>query len=251
MTRAPMCKSSWLVCLCVLASLLLLTAGAIANPTANAPLETNVTTKEVKIFGVIYPARFNSAEGDEARYHLLVWQGGTSANALIETPVDDLAFHDALASLGALPGDNLTMSSWNKRYDPNHPEPKRKVEGAHLDIRFSWKEQPLGIPIAQAFQGAQKREYETFPQSQVSSLQSQAPSLQWRFGGNRDRLFNTIPFAPRPGCLACLYSCPSGKVSNRALSVHEYVETPSRFAANTAILPPDGTPVVVTFLLAQ
>lgn len=42
-----------------------------------------------------------------------------------------------------------------------------------------------------------------------------------------------------------------GKVSNRALSVHDYVETPAHFAANTEILPLDGTPIIVTFHLVQ
>ena len=77
-----------------------------ANPTAEHPLEALSTDKEIKIFGVIYPKRFNAAQGEEARYHLLVWKGGTSANALVETPADDLAFHEALVSLGAHPGDN-------------------------------------------------------------------------------------------------------------------------------------------------
>lgn len=222
--------------------LVFLASQAVAVPLADEPLETNLAGKEVRIFGVIYPQRFNSAQGEEAHYHLLVWQGGTSVNALIETPADDLAFHDALVSLGAQPGDNLTMSSWNERHDPSHPEPKKKVTGSSLTIRLSWKDTPLGIPIEQAFQrGSEQRS--------ASFLHSPGPSPEFRFGGNRKRLFNKIPFAPRPGCLACLYSCPSGKVSNGALSVHDYVETPSRFVANTAILPPDGTPVIVIFHL--
>src|SRR5499426_3085243 len=84
-----------------------------AAPTAATPLVVMSETKQVQVFGIIYPSRFNAAQGDEAHYHLLVWQGGTSANALIETPADDLALHSALVKLGAQPGDNLTMASWN------------------------------------------------------------------------------------------------------------------------------------------
>ncbi|MGE0680364.1 MAG: YdjY domain-containing protein [Candidatus Binatia bacterium] len=216
----------------------------MATPVVDEPLETNLATKEVKVFGIIYPTRFNSAQGEEARYHLLVWKGGVSTNALIETPVDDLKFHDALVSLGAHPGDNLTMASWNKRHDPNHPASRKKVAGSPLNVRLSWEDKPLGISIEQAFRVLQGQVNDSLRPSLV-------PSPEWRFGGNRDRLFNKIPFAPRPGCLACLYSCPSGKVSNGALSVHDYVETPSRFTVNTDILPPDGTPVIVTFSLVQ
>jgi hypothetical protein len=227
--------------------LFLLSQNTFAAPTAEQPLETHAETKEVQIFGVIYPRRFNAAEGEETHYHLLVWRGGTSVNALIETPADDLAFHDALRALGAQPGDNLTMASWNKRHDPDHPAPRKKVIGSSLNIRISWDDKPSGIPIAQAFRIIQKPTNAALLQSPIPSPQFLAPRLEWRFGGNRDRWFNTIPLAPRPGCLACLYSCPSGKVSNGALSIHDYLENPSRFEADLNVLPSDGTPVIVTF----
>jgi hypothetical protein len=217
--------------------LLLQEGQAEEQPTSMTPLVVVSAKQEVQVFGVIYPARFNAAQGDEAHYHLLTWQGGTSVNALIETPVDDLAFHAALVSLGAQPGDNLTMASWNKRHDLQNDAPREKVAGSSLDVHISWEGNPVGIPIDRIF------------------YQSPAPNPQppvvWRFGGNRARWFNLVPLAPRPGCLACLYSCPSGKVSNGALSIHDYVTAPSRFAAQSDILPPDGTPVIVTFRLRK
>ncbi len=212
---------------------LLLPRQAAAQPTSVAPLVVSTETKEVQVFGLIYPARFNAAQGDEAHYHLLVWQGGSSTNALIETPADDLALHDALVTLGAQPGDNLTMAAWNQRHNTGSAAPLEKVTGSALDVRLSWESNPTGISIDQAFR-----------QSAIRNPQS---AIEWHFGGNRDRWFNRVPLAPRPGCLACLYSCPSGKVSNGALSIHDYVTAPSRFTADTDILPPDGTPVVVTF----
>jgi hypothetical protein len=223
----------------VLLSFFFCCQSALSSPTTEHPLETLPTTKEVKVFGVIYPKRFNAAVGEEAHYHLLVWKGGTSTNALIETPADDLAFHGALRSLGAQPGNNLSIASWNKRYDPNHAAPHEKVIGDVLDVRLSWTGNPLGISLNQAFHQ---------PETNNQKLET---NLLLRFGGNRDRWFNKLPLAPRPGCLVCLYSCPSGKVSNSALSVHDYMEAPSRFMAKTDILPPDGTPVVVTFHVAQ
>jgi hypothetical protein len=205
----------------------------VEGPTLDFPLVVKPEAKEVRVFGLIHPVRFNVAQGDETRYHLLVWQGGTSTSALIETPADDLAFHDALVTLGAQPGDNLMMASWDERHNAHSPAPLEKVIGNYVEVRISWKENPTGLPVAQVFS-----------QSPTPGLQ---PPVEWRFGGNRNRWFNRVPLAPRPGCLACLYSCPSGKVSNGALSVHDYVTAPSRFLANTDILPPDGTPVTVTF----
>ena len=203
------------------------------RPTVTTPLVVVAEAKEVQVFGIIYPARFNAAQGDEAHYHLLVWQGGTSRAALIETPVDDLVFHEALVSLGAQPGDNLTMDSWSKRHDPQSAAPRETVIGSALDVWIAWEGNPIGISIDQ-----------TFRQSANDELQS---AIEWHFGGNRARWFNQAPLAPRPGCLACLYSCPSGKVSNGAFSIYDYVTAPSRFLANSDRLPPDGTSVVVTF----
>jgi hypothetical protein len=209
---------------------------AKTEPTSTTSLVVKPAAKEAQVFGRIYPTRFNAARGDEAHYHLLVWQGGTSAHALIETPADDLAFHDALSTLGAQPGDNLTMASWNERKNRESRAPLEKVLGDRIEVRISWKENPAGLPVAQVFD--------------QSPIPSPPPPVEWRFGGNRDRWFNHLPLAPRPGCLACLYSCPSGKVSNGALNIRDYVITPSRFMANTAILPPDGTGVIVTFRVA-
>lgn len=205
------------------------------EPSAERPMVVQAETKEIRIFGRIYAQRFNDAQGEEAHYHLLVWNKGTSPHALIETPADDLAFHTELMKLGARPGNNLSMAAWTHRHDAHDTASRTKVTGSALDIRIAWNTNPAGIPISHIF------------------VQPPAPSpdsfMSWRFGGNRDRLFNQLPFGSRPGCLVCLYSCPSGKVSNSAMSVHDYVATPSRFVANTNPVPVDGTPVIVTFLL--
>lgn len=240
-----------LIALDVIFSVLWIMSSAFAEPTVDHPLEIDKTKKEVRMFGAIYPARFNAAQGEEARYHLLVWKGGTSPNALIETPVDDLAFHAALESLGAQAGDNLTMASWNKRHDADSPEPKMKVAGSPLDVLLSWNTKPLGMPIAQAFRAGQESVPDSVRQSLLLNSWSPVFSPEFRFGGNRDRWFNRVPLAPRPGCLMCLYSCPSGKVGNRALSVHDYVAVPFRFLADTATLPPDGESVIIIVKLRQ
>jgi len=211
------------------------------SPSPTAPLVVDPVTKEIRIFGRIYPTRFNTARGEEAHYHLLVWQGGTAAGALIETPADDLIFHDALVALGGKPGENMTMAAWQQRYEQGSAAPHAKVTGSFLEIRIAWAENPVGISAARAFR---------FPPPTVSTPPpARSPPLaslfEWRFGGNRNRWFNRIPAAPRPGCLVCLYSCPSGKVSNATLSVHDYITVPGRFFARQEELPADGTPVIV------
>ncbi len=185
-----------------------------------------IVGEQVQVFGWIFPRGFNAAAGPEAGYHFLVWQDGTSPHALIHTPADDLDFHAALLRLGARPGKPLPLAAWTGR--PQHPASHQTVTGSRLTIRVSWPDNPAGLALEQVFARGPLSPY---------------------FGGNRDRWFNRIPFAPRPGCLVCLYSCPSGKVSNGALSIADYMSSPTRFTADTGRLPPDGTPVVVSFAL--
>ena len=206
-------------------------ARASQPATMETPLVISPESKQVTLYGVIYPGRFNRAAGDEAHYHLLTWKGGHSKNALIETPVDDLAFHDALIKIGGQPGNTLSMKAWTQRTDPDNPASQQKAKGSRFAAFLSWQNGPKRLPIHHVFR------------SSASGPQSPA----WRFEGNRDRWFNHMPFALRPGCLVCLYSCPSGKLSNGRLSIADYMTRPGRFQIDAERLPPDNTPVQVTF----
>ena len=225
-------QAACLIVVCLLGGSVSL-ARARQPATAETPLVIAPESQQVTIYGVIYPDRFNRAEGDEAHYHVLTWQGGHSKNALIETPVDDLAFHDALVKIGAQPGNTLSMQAWTQRTDPDSPAPRQKASGSRLAVFLSWPGQPERLPVHRIL-----RPSPASPQLPV-----------WTFEGNRDRWFNRVPFAPRPGCLVCLYSCPSGKLSNGELSIADYMAQPGRFRADTENLPPDNTPVRVIFEL--
>ncbi len=208
-------------------------ARASQPATLETPLVISSESKQVTLYGVIYPGRFNRAEGDEAHYHLLTWKGGHSKNALIETPVDDLTFHDALIKIGGQPGNTLSMEAWTQRADPDSPASQQKASGSRFAVFLSWQGAPKRLPIYRIL-----RSSPSDPQLPV-----------WNFEGNRDRWFNRVPFAPRPGCLVCLYSCPSGKLSNGKLSIVDYMTQPGRFQIDVERLPPDSTPVQVTFEL--
>ncbi len=208
-------------------------AGSVDRaPTPETPLIVNKEEREVRVYAVIYPRRFNAAGDEEAHYHFLVWSGGTSKGAFMETPANDLAFYEAMIAIGGKPGDNLPMTAWTQRHNTHSSTPEQRVEGSAIAVSLAWEGKETGIPIHEAFQDKDMQD------------------LSWRFGGNRQRWFNFMPFAQRPGCLACLYSCPSGKIGNHAFTVRDYVDKPVRFMANLATLPPDGTLVVVTFRLS-
>jgi hypothetical protein len=152
---------------------------AKAEPTAEQPLIIDTEKKEIQLYGVIYPARFNAAQGEEAHYHLLVWHKGQSPNALIETPADDLDFHAALVNLGAVSGDNLRMASWTERHDQHSPAPHEKVAGSSLDVRIAWKENPTGNSIEQVLRSSGTLD---------SRPQTLDTRLDWRFAGIASRL---------------------------------------------------------------
>ncbi len=203
--------------------------------TAETPLVFSVEEKTVTVYGMIYPDRFNRAEGNTARYHLITWDEGHSTNGLIETPADDLAFHDALVKIGAQPGNNISMEAWTRRSDPASRASQQQVSGSRLAVSLAWPTGPERRPM----------------HTVIHTTPALDSPMVWAFGGNRDRWFNSILFALQPGCLLCLYSCPSGKVSNAGLSIADYVSSPRRFQVQTDVLPPDGTPVTVTFRLIR
>ena len=110
--------------------------------TVETPLVLSVEEKTVTVYGVIYPDRFNRAEGNTARYHLITWNEGHSTNGLIETPVDDLAFHDALVTIGAQSGNNMSMDAWVRRFDPTSRASQQKVRGSGLAVSLTWPPRP-------------------------------------------------------------------------------------------------------------
>lgn len=226
------------------------TIRVLSGVSATAPLLISAKERRVSVYGVIYPDRFNRAQSRQAQYHVLTWKGGYSDASLIETPVDDIVFHDALVEIGARPGNTLPIEAWTQRSQPNSPAPRQKVTGSHLAVFVSWRERPRQVGLQNSLQTVPLQAVLRAVSSGAGQEDNGLPPAAWTFGGNRDRWWNQLPVGPRPGCILCLYSCPSGKVSNRALSIADYVVHTARFRATTERLPPDGTPVGVHFDLA-
>ncbi len=67
--------------------------------------------------------------------------------------------------------------------------------------------------------------------------------MAFRFGGNEEHDERW-----ESGCIACLFSCPGGVVSNERYSIRDYVREVTRFYP-ASDLPPDEIPVTVTIEL--
>ncbi len=196
------------------------------NPQEKKPINIDIPSKTISFEGVIYPDRYNSRKDRANGHHLIVWSGGGNARkALINTEHPDITILNALTTIGAIPGNNLTPETWTDRNDPNSSEPDKRVEGDKISITIVWD-------------GASHNLEEFL-------LDSSADDLEIRFGGHAE----LIPVW-KSGCITCLFSCPGGRTSNASYSIRDQHLNHKTFMADQSKLPPDGTPVWIYMKIA-
>jgi hypothetical protein len=173
-----------------------------------------------------------SQEGFEANkhmpgYHFITWEGGRAANhTLFRTPVTDVQVIDALESLGARPGNALSIDTWDERENEASSAPDKIIEGPEVEIviRIPGKSEPLRM---------------------VDILEDPGgKGFDMRFGGHRANIPEW-----KSGCVVCLYSCPGSKVGNASYTVRDFVKGTTRFRLRPGVLPEDGTEVTIVFRL--
>ena len=158
-------------------------------------------------------------------YHAIVWKGGRAAHhALFQAEVTDRQVLEALASLGAKPGNNLPMEAWDERKNPHHPAPDTVIAGSQVEILLRLPGRKDLLPLGSALEDSAGR------------------GLEMRFGGNE----KNIP-EWKSGCIVCLYSCPGSKVGNARYTVRDYARDVTRFRVRKGALPQDGTRIGVVF----
>jgi len=117
----------------------------------------------------------------------------------------DSAVYDALVAIGAKPGNNLTMYPWSRIREPHFDGPDKKSAGS-----------PLSIEIL--FGG------KSYPASSIARDEIDKP-FDFRFSGNERSHPET-----HVGCVACLESCPVGKIGNAAYSMRDMIKNAARFS---------------------
>jgi hypothetical protein len=219
-----------LTCWCFI---FILTAPAIAQeralkiPDASVPVVIDSQRREVRVLAIYHPGKFSGFLRFVPNYHLLVWDDGSAAReALFSTPVPDTTLIAAMESLGAVPGNNLTMDAWDKRKDPKHPAPQTRIAGTPVEIGVWWKGLSEPKTLAELLDDPGGR------------------GLDFRFGGNRDLIHHW-----HSGCLVCLYSCPGSKVGNAAYTVRDYATGATKFSPRKERLPKSDSEVVIIFRL--
>lgn len=199
-------------------------------PEENQPILVNKSEKEVRILAELQPQAFaGSLLRRTSGYHAVVWkQGKAAGESLLASFVDDTTFHDALVSIGAIPGNNLTMAAWNERTNPESSAPDTRVEGSPVDVLVWWP--GLRSPL----------------RLQDMLIDSAGLGLDLRFGGNKA----LIPVW-RSGCIICLYSCPGGKISNRRYTIRDYVKNPKNFSVDFSHVPKGNRKALVIVRLKR
>ncbi len=196
---------------------------------ATAALVVDSLAGEVRVQATFHPKNFSGMWGGLMRvvpqYHFLVWDDGRASHeALFVTAVADSQIVAALEKIGARPGNNLTMETWDKRHDANHPAPQTRIAGTPLKISILWQGAASEIPISDLLDD------------------SGGKGFDFRFGGNL-----AIVHEWHSGCVVCLYSCPGSKVGNASYTVRDYVTKQTRFKLQPTNLPPSRTLATIIF----
>lgn len=150
----------------------------------------------VDVRAVYRPSQFNAPTGLK-NHHFIVWRDGKAGNrALFTTSVSDSMVYEALVKAGGVPGNNLTMDTWEKRRDKASTEPDKRVEGSSV-----------GITIVHN---------DTIYTPQQLLRDRNGKAFDFRFGGN-------LALIPqwRSGCVCCLQSCPGGKIGNHTYTIRD------------------------------
>jgi hypothetical protein len=194
---------------------------------AEGSLIIDTKYKRLKFEAVFNPEGFTGKA--ESGYHLIVWKAGSAVRAsLFQAQVSDRKVLDAMGRFGIKPGNNLKEDCWSCRKDPAHPAPDIKAEGPRIKIEILWPKKKDFVQIHELFKDVK------------------AGDIDFRFAGNESMIevWNS-------GCVACLYSCPGGKMSNAAYSVRDYVEKPKRFLELADGLPEKGTRAIIYLTLVE
>jgi hypothetical protein len=182
--------------------------------------------REVEFSATVHARRFDSG-WIMPGYHAVVWKGGRMRYAaLLEADVSDRDVLQALEDLGAKPGNNLSMDTWNARHDPKSPDPDLRIAGPPVEMLLRLPGRPDLVPLASVLEDAAGR------------------GVELRYGGNEDNIPKW-----KSGCIVCLYSCPGSKAGNARYTVRDYARGVTRFRTRKGILPPDGTSVGVVLRL--
>jgi hypothetical protein len=192
------------------------TASSTVQPTEANPIVFDPANQELRL-----AAQVNGVSFTQPTWHAVVYTGGKAAGAaLFQAFATPDMFYSFLTYFGGVPGNNMPQppANYNDTY----------VQGSNISISVNWA-------------GASK------PYSLSDVVKNPGTkAIQMKFGGNL-----AANQGVGTGCIACFYSCPFGIVSNASYDGTDNAAQAKAgqggFLGNSAVLPANGTIVVLTF----
>ena len=201
--------------ICSLALVALWAASALAAGMPAGLTRENPLLVDAKGHSVTFLAEVNGKFFYTPTRHAAVFKGGNYGDmAVLRGLVSPKQFHDALVSIGAKPGENMTPDNMTTTH----------VQGDVLDVTVSYDGAPKAYSLNEVIKD------------------SNGKPIDIRFGGNLP-----LSTTKNTGCLICLDSCPVGIASN-ATYTYGAVEKRNEvgFTGIKEHLPADGQLVAVT-----
>ncbi|MEE9566068.1 MAG: YdjY domain-containing protein [Desulfobacteria bacterium] len=178
----------------------------------------------------IHPVRRGEKGFDPDNWHLII--AGTQANpAVNRVPLmvgwtTDVAVGEALESLGAS-GEILNQKSWYDYKNKKSPHIKAlPSKGTPISVYVSWTDKDGKHKTVEANDFLENSTGKKFKGMYISK---QHPSH----------------------CIVCLYGCIGGICSNSTMSTYDYFYGGAHWKLKKGVLPPDGTPVLITIKMDE
>ncbi len=188
------------------------------------PMIVDRNACEIRLLATLQPDAFGPGWFKQLPgHHAVAWRGGRKSHeALLKTFSSDTEVFEALISLGAKPGNNLTQEVWDERNNPESRAPERRVEGDRVVALVWWEGLKDPLPLSALLHNPSGKD------------------LDLRFGGHK----SLIPVW-ESGCIICMQSCPGAKISNRNCTIRDYVQGKATFTVNDASVPKGKTKAVI------
>ncbi|MFQ3574026.1 MAG: YdjY domain-containing protein [Thermodesulfovibrionales bacterium] len=204
-------------------ALLYMFAGDIRQLSASALPDraNNLVVKEKSIY-IYTELNLKNVLKSNPHWGIVSRSGKLQDKAIFKAYCDAIDFHDALLSIRARPGNNLTEDNTGEA-----------VKGDTLGVSLFWEGSKRQYSLKEAIEDTSGRGFTI------------------KFGGNK-----AMAQKENTGCIMCLESCWLGITSNAEYpnisNLKRTLSPNSRFKGNEAILPKvDGHPIIVRFELSK